>query len=248
MEESNLDQNPPQNNIPQSQQPVQPVENQAQVSKPAGKSKLPILFIIFIFLIIFGSGVYYFLGVKGFKSISQTNPNSPSLSNTWKNSPTPTIDETANPDQIGVNWKTYTITPDSSLGYADYQIRLPITWEQIEHSSNFQGKETFQDRQNVYKLIIEEQKNYNDQTKKPFESFRTLTELSYDVPILTVDGQQAAKVLPRAGSEHIYQVLFFSKDAKLVYSITLETPSNGSKIQEGEVLFDQILSTFKLTP
>ncbi|KKT86947.1 MAG: hypothetical protein UW86_C0014G0021, partial [Microgenomates group bacterium GW2011_GWA1_Microgenomates_45_10] len=42
-------------------------------------------------------------------------------------------------------------------------------------------------------------------------------------------------------------VLFFSKDAKLIFSIELDTPRDGSKFKEGEVLFDQILSTFKFT-
>lgn len=144
-------------------------------------------------------------------------------------------------------WKTYTITPDSSLGYESYQIKLPIKWKQIEHSSNFQNMETFLDEQNIYKLTVEEQKNYNDQTKKPFADFRELTGLSYDVMTLMVDGQKAARPLPRAGSEYIYETLFFSKDTKLVYNITLETPKDGSKIQEGEALFNQILSTFKFT-
>lgn len=153
--------------------------------------------------------------------------------------PSPTPDPTA-------SWKTYAITPDSSLGYASYQIKLPADWKQIEHSSNFQSIETFQDTQNIYKLVIKEQKNFNNQTAKPFVNLREVTGLSYDAPI-TVDEQQGTQFLPRAGSEYIYKALFFSKDTKLVYSITLETPGDGSKINEGKVLFNQILSTFKFT-
>lgn len=145
------------------------------------------------------------------------------------------------------DWKTYTIMPDESLGYASYQIKVPQTWKQIEHSSNFQNKETFQDGQNMYQLVIGEQKNYNDQTGKPFTDLKEFTGFPYDLPTLNVDGQQASKVLPRAGSETIYEVLFFSRDAKIIYNLTLETPRNGSKAQEGEVLFNQILSTFRFT-
>ncbi|MCL5411727.1 MAG: hypothetical protein M1150_03235 [Patescibacteria group bacterium] len=145
------------------------------------------------------------------------------------------------------NWKTYKITSDSSLGYESYQIKLPSTWKQVEHSSNFHGTEVFQDEQSVYKLSIREQKNYNDQTKKPYASLKELGGSSYDRDTLNVGSQQAVKVLPRAGAENTYGVSFFSKDEELVYSIALDTPVDGSKVREGETVFNQILSTFQFT-
>jgi hypothetical protein len=141
---------------------------------------------------------------------------------------------------LTANWKMYNITPDPTLGYVSYQLNLPIVWKQIEHSSNFQGTETFQSQQNVYQLTIEEKPN-------SATNLRELTGLSYDVDTLMIDGQLAAKVQPRAGSENNFMILFFSPNKKLSFTITLETPRDGSKISEGEILFSQILSTFKFT-
>lgn len=227
-------------NIPTKFQslPRDPLQaNQNSVSNQNGNI-LIIIGVIALILIV-GGGAYYFGKSQATKSQSQSSivpsqipQGTPTLS------PVQVIDET-------VNWKTYAITPDSSLGYESYRLKLPVGWKQIEHSSNFQGTETFQDGQNVYKLVIEEKKNYNDQTGKPFTSLKELVGFPYDITTLTVDGQQALRPLPRAGSEYIYKVLFFSRDVTLFYSITLETPRDGSKIQEGEALFNQILSTFK---
>lgn len=208
------------------------------------------LLILVTALVVIAAGATYYFGIKkpeDFRTkVSRQNPEFwPSLSPGPTNYPdyeTKPIDtdETA-------NWKTYTIIPDSSLGYGSYQIKLPIIWKQVEHSSNFQSTEKFQDGQHVYQLVIEEQKNYNSQTGQPFVNLKELAGLPYDVTTLIVDGQQAIRSLPRAGSEYIYKALFFSRDAKLVYNITLESPRDGSKIQEGEALFNQIISTFKFT-
>lgn len=154
--------------------------------------------------------------------------------------PNPTI----NPN---TEWKTYSITPDSTTGFASYIIKLPSSWKQIEHSSNFQTTETFKDNQNMYTFIIEEQKNLNPQTGKPFTNFQELTGLPYDSTLLTVNNEPATRPLPRAGSENIYKVMLFSKDKTLIYNITLETSQDGSKIEEGGIVFNQILSTFKFT-
>lgn len=95
MEENNVAQNPLQNSAPQVQQPVQPVENQIQVSKPAGKNKLPLmLIVIFVSLIILGSVAYYYLGLQT-KNSNQQSSITPTI---IQNSPTQAIDETANPD------------------------------------------------------------------------------------------------------------------------------------------------------
>lgn len=220
--------------------PQNPLQaNQDQVGNQNGN--ILIIIGIIALLLIVGGGAYYFGKSQTIKSQSQSSivPSQiPQVTSTQ--SPAKVIDET-------VDWKTYVITPDSSLGYESYQLKLPVGWKQIEHSSNFQGTETFQGGQNMYQLVIEEKKNFNDQTGKPFTSLKELIGIPYDITTLVVDGQQAPRPLPRAGSEHIYKVLFFSRDAKLVYSITLETPRDGSKIQEGEALFNQILSTFKYT-
>jgi hypothetical protein len=145
-------------------------------------------------------------------------------------------------------WKTYKITPDQSLGFENYNLSLPASWKQIEHSSNFQDTETFQDtipNATNYVLIIKQMSNLNSDTKKPYTNLREATGLSYDVTQMKVDGQIAARVLPRAGSESDFKVLFFAKDAKILFSIELNTPRDGSKVKDGEILFNQILLSFK---
>lgn len=145
------------------------------------------------------------------------------------------------------NWKTISVSTDPSFGLIDYQINIPVSWEQIAHSSNFQNTEKFQDNpaNMIYQVVVNQEKNINTQTGKPYSSLRELTGLNYEVTAITVAGQQAAKVLPRAGSETDFKVLFFSPDNKQTVSIELSTPRDGSKVDEGKQLFEQILATFK---
>lgn len=149
-----------------------------------------------------------------------------------------------------VNWKTITVETALDLGLADYQIKLPVGWWRIEHSSAFQATETFRDIENAagtftYQLLIQEMKNVDQKTGQPYANIQSVSGLPYESPVQIIAGQQAIKVLPRAGSEMDYKVLFFPKDRKNIISIELDTPRDGSKVEEGKLLFDQILSTFK---
>jgi hypothetical protein len=191
--------------------------------------------VILACLLIFGFGGYYLGKQSSDKNLISESSLTPTLSPTSSQ----ISDKTA-------DWTSYDITTEPSLGYVDYTIKMPPSWKRIEHSSNFQDTETFQDAysQFTYQLIIHQQKNYNEQTGKSYATLKELAGFSYDVPEMTAGGQKAARVLPSAESESIYKVLFFSKDAKLVFSIELETPRDSSKIKEGEKLFNQILSTF----
>lgn len=150
---------------------------------------------------------------------------------------TPIIDPTA-------GWSTFNITPDSAAGVIDYQIKLPLGWNRIEHSSNFQNDEDFRDNER-YGLNIHQEENINPSTKQPFTSLRELSGLPYDTPAIKVGGQNAIQVLPRAGSENSFKVLFFSPTSKQWFSIQLDTPVDGSLLQEGGTLYFRILSTFK---
>ena len=192
--------------------------------------------VILTCLVVFGFGGYY-LG----KQTSNTDLVSESnLTQVPSPAPSKGSDKTA-------DWTSYDITTEPSLGYVDYVVKVPSSWKRIEHSSNFQDTETFQDvyGEFTYQLVVHQRKNYNEQTGKPYTTLKELSGFPYDVTTFIVDGQQAARVLPRAGSESIYKVLFFSKDTKLVISIELNTPRDGSRVKEGEELFNQILTTFK---
>ncbi|MCL5970833.1 MAG: hypothetical protein M1450_05035 [Patescibacteria group bacterium] len=119
MEENTLQQN--QEQI--AQQSVKPIQNQSPL--PANKSKLPILIIIFVLLVVVGSGTYYYLGLKKTSNIkacpevarvckdglaAKQGPNCTQTCPENSISPPPTFDETASPapNGVGANWKTYT--------------------------------------------------------------------------------------------------------------------------------------------
>lgn len=214
-----------------------PVIQPVQIPEKPKINYLMVVGIILVCFVIFGIGGYY-LGTKQLA----TKNSMPSTNITPSFSPTPS--EGSNPTTDG---KTYTITTEPTLGLTNYTVKVPASWKQIEHSSNFQDTETFQDTygQFTYQLVIHQEKNFNEQTGKPYSTLKEVTGFPYDVPTLTVDGQQAAQALPRAGSESDYKVLFFSKNSKLVLSIELDTPRDGSKLKEGETLFKQVLASFK---
>lgn len=194
---------------------TQQIASSDQISPPKPSLSLrPLLMtLLFILGILVGVG-----GYAGYQEFIAAKP-----------SPTPT-DETA-------NWKTYTITPEPATGYSAYKVNVPGAWKQIEHSSNVQRAETFQDPEQTFVLTIEQEKN-------TFDTLQDVAGVSYPLPTLTVAGAQALRLLPRAGSEHVNKVDFFTKDKKFVVFVTLETPRDGSRLAEGNVLFDQILSTF----
>ena len=214
-----------------------PVNHQTLTPEKPKTNFLMIGSIVLACFVVFGFGGY-FLGKQQWvtKNSVQTTGITPSIS--------PIPSETP---YLAGDWKTYNITTEPTLGLANYTVKIPVSWKQIEHSSNFQDTETFQDQygQFTYQLVIHQQKNYNEQTGKPYATLKEVTGFPYDVTNLVVGGQQAAQVLPRAGSESDYKVLFFSKDTKLVFSIELDTPRDGSKLQQGEALFKQVLSSFK---
>jgi len=213
--------------------------NQPVISPEKPKTNfLLISGIVLACFIVFGVGGY-FLGTKQWS----TKNSAPTITQTPSISQIPSQTTTSTSD-----WKTYTITTEPTLDLTNYTVNVPTSWKQIEHSSNFQNTETFQDTygQFTYQLVIHQEKNFNGQTGKPYTTLKELTGFPYDVPTLVVDEQKAAQVLPRAGSESDYKVLFFSKDSKLVLSIELDTPRDGSKLQEGEAIFKQILASFKL--
>ena len=220
--------------------PINPVAgspeaiNQTPVSQsPKIKNLLVLIMSILLIITVTIAGLFYFQIQKLSKELAKYQTQASST-------PTATSDPTA-------DWKMYTVTTDPALNLANYQIKLPPAWIRIEHSSNFQNKEIFQDSytNQAYQLILNQEKNINPQTSKPYITLRELTRLNYDVQSLMVAGQTAAQVLPRAGSETNFMVLFFSQDNKLTFSIELDTPQDGSRTQEGKILFDQILSTFK---
>lgn len=101
----------------------------------------PILFLVGIaILVVVAASSYYFGKIQG---IYELETSLKDTQNPPQSTPPTYEDKTISADETA-DWKTFSITPDSSLGYESYQISLPDEWKQIEHSSNFQGREQFQ--------------------------------------------------------------------------------------------------------
>ncbi|MDO8657274.1 MAG: hypothetical protein Q7K55_00935 [Candidatus Levybacteria bacterium] len=279
MEESNLDQNPniqSQNNIPQAQQPVQPVEKQlfTQSPPPGGKSKLPMMLIgFFILLIILGSSAYYYLEVNktsenkacpdiaricSDSSTAKPGPNcqqscpedSLSLTLTQK----PITDETANPDSIGVNWKTYTDSKDGIV------FKYPSNWYTQpnpvgilvfldNHPFEIPGGTEF-----MTPIQIGFNEAENTTTNEKFFIEKTLDEgekrilslydsKSVQVKNLTISGKKSVQISgvfgPGMLEGHYFKYTLIQMDNKLLV-VSLNN-------KEFDHIYNQILSTFKFT-
>lgn len=97
----------------------------------------------------------------------------------------------------------------------------------------------------IYTFSLRTERNYNQDTQMPYKSIYEYLKISYQLKTKIVDGIEAIQALPRAGSESDFAVFLFSKSNQSILTVELVTPRDGSKIIEGEILFDQILSTFR---
>ncbi len=130
------------------------------------------------------------------------------------------------------NWKIYT-SKNMSFKY-------PFHW--------LADDSKIKDPVGEYLLTFTTKSNYAPETEKRlFNDLYDYLKMPHKIEETFIDGQLALLYLPRAGSEHIFDATFFSNDQRQILSLTLETPKDGSKIEEGQKLFDQILQTFKFT-
>jgi len=152
--------------------------------------------------------------------------------------PTPATDSTSDSD-----WKTY---QNEKVIF-----KFPPQWTQkpiLIRGSGF--TQEFKDPENKFSLIFLSNGNYNQTTGKPYTTIDEYINMPHKVKVVTIDGREGRQTLPRAGSENVNVVMFFSKDSKFIYALELQTGSTSSDasetdVEEGKKLFDQILSTFK---
>jgi len=159
--------------------------------------------------------VGYYLGIR------QNRPGSVS-----------TVSE-SNPTTI---WKTY-----KNGGIA---FEYPPNW--IEKPVLVQGSgftQEFDDPEDKYIFSFSSIGNYNQVTGKPYATIDEFVGMPYKVGAVTADGQEGRQPLPRAGSEDVNSAVFFSVDAKAIYTLELKAVDIGG----GRKLFEQILSTLKFS-
>jgi hypothetical protein len=128
------------------------------------------------------------------------------------------------------NWKTYT-NPTYN-----YTFKYPLDWSL--KSPNTLGNQT-------YTFSYQSIPNLNSKNNKPYRDLYEFIDLPYKVNETIVDGQKAVQPLPRAGSENIFEAFFFTPQSKYIISFSLETPKDGSKFDEGQTIYNQILASFK---
>ncbi len=140
------------------------------------------------------------------------------------------------------NWHTYR---NEEFGF---EMEFPAGWSEDEFLLRGSGfTQEFQDNFNEYTLSLSVTGNYNQLTGLPYENLQDYyVDTPYTVKTVKVGGQEAIQPLPRAGSEHVNSVFFFSKDSTFIYGLTFAPNTiSEAKIEEGQELFDQILSTFR---
>jgi hypothetical protein len=161
-------------------------------------------------------------------------------------SPTPTV---ANVNIKRPTWRVYISDPDK------YKIEVPKEWNEIVHLATAPHQAIFKSDDGLYRLTLDAENNLDPTTKAAYTSLDNFIGLPYTVKSLTVGGLDARQPLPRAGSESLFKVFFFSKDLKLIYSIELLVGDGSGNdhrvtpeaIQIAEGIFTDILSTFEFT-
>jgi hypothetical protein len=108
----------------------------------------------------------------------------------------------------------------------------------------------FEDPEKKFDLTFESIRNYNQATGKPFTNLDELINMPYTVKIIYIGDQEGRQSFPRAGSENVNSVSFFSKDSKSIYTLTLQTNTTApetpeSDIKEEQELFKYILASFR---
>lgn len=181
------------------------------------------------------------VGLVGYWSGKRTSQSAVApRSNLPKQEPQSRFSKTPSSQQDGelTGWKVFS--------HDTISFKYPSSWELMPTQPSGSGfYQEVKDPSGIYSLTFSTEGNYNNQTGKPFKDLYEYINMPYRVKEVTAGGQEAVQPLPRAGSENIYGVFFFSKDAESILNLTLGTPRDGLKIEEGQKLFDQILSTFK---
>jgi hypothetical protein len=188
-----------------------------------------IVMLLFVLLPFIG----FYLGFLYANSFIATSPSVPAtILQPADNTPTP-------------SWQTYN---DS-----DFSFSYPISWFKNNQTHTGSGYIVeFVSPDSTFNLTFTSRGNYNQLTGQPFATIDDYVNTPYKLETIIVDGQDGRRTLPRAGSENFNSVVFLGKDGKTIYTLELksgDTPFNtpAQIVDQGQALFNQILSTFKFT-
>lgn len=214
----------------------QPTANTSQHSTPKPSSHLMIISLAIFILFALGLVAFFYNQNQQLKRmlVAKASP-----------SPAPTFLPT---DPLA-NWKIYSDTA------GQYLVKYPAEWQQLSLAQATAQKSpaVFQSADGLYKVTVNSENNINIKTKLPYSTLDEFIGLPYTVKSLTVAGRDARQPLPRAGSEFLNKVYFFSTDNKSIFSIELQvgdgTPTDhritGETLEIGQDIFNKVISTFK---
>lgn len=221
------------NTAPNDRPVIQPTK------PPTQPSSLPLVLLVGLFIVcLAGMGFLFWKNKQLQKIVSLQSKPAPVLTHVLN----PTIEA-----QLYSGWVKYT-NDECSFDY-------PTNWlkkQQVEEGSGFTQEFTHPEPERPFTLTFKVHGNYNQVTGKPYSTLDEYEGLSYKTKTVMVDGVEGRQALPRAGSEHIYRVDFFSKDKKSIYSLALQIGDSSMNVSEslaakGKELFDHIVSSFKFT-
>jgi len=150
---------------------------------------------------------------------------------------------TSDPDQAETSWKTHQVE--------NISFKLPSEWTRRSERAPADGfAEVFENPDKTFIFTATGGPNWNPFTGGSYNTIDEYTNMSSVLEKITINGQEGRQILPRAGSENINEVVFFSKDEQFIYHLSLQTGTTPdktpvAKVQEGQKIFTQILPTFK---
>jgi len=210
------------------------------------KGFVELLIIGIVLLLAVAGGAYYFGTQKSQAPVTS----SPSPIAQVSLLPTPIPDETANPDSIGANWKTYTNTSYK------YSIQYPRDWELLKSSdlgASFRpiGKENnfpygavrIEVRDKTIKDEILSLKEYLEQVvgdeTSPSRILESIEQINTGYKVKWRVGAVGS-----IGKEETSTSAYFNLPGKL---IEINWVPREEEVKLYQPIFDQILSTFKFT-
>lgn len=212
---------------------MEQIINQGQPVSQTPKSNYRLVFLVVILITLTG-----LLGYQLGKTRTETPIVTPPII-TQAPKAQPTISETA-------DWKTY---KNEVITF-----KHPLAWEEKPIQPRGSGfTQEFKDPEGKISFSFMTQGNYSQLTGKPYTTLDEFIGMPYKVKPVIIDGQEGRQPNPRAGSENVFSVYFFSKDLKNIYNLNLQVGDTALntpevEVQKGQTIFNQILSTFKFLP
>lgn len=221
----------------QNQSPVESTTQAKQVYISPFSKYLPLIIVALIAALLGSTGTY--LALKQ----PNTQPQN-ILQNTIIPSPTPIPDETANPDSIGANWKTYT---NQKYGYS---IMYPDTWITNEtdlNNINILGMGKGSNNGFAYggQSVIINVASTNLTNQEYIKTNIAPTSNPIKIESININGILGEKWTFNTDNNSDNYAVFFNRNEKTY--VLIKESNNNSQFKEYNAEVNKVISTFKFT-